>query len=75
MTREEELQNARTMLQGWMIAETKIMSSQDYTTGGQRNRRAELSQIRQAVKYWKSEIDRLEGKSRVVVRQVIPRDT
>ena len=73
MTKQEELEDARKMLQGWMIAETKIMSSQDYTTGSQRNRRAELSQIRQSVKYWKSEVDRLEGKSRVIVRQVIPR--
>ena len=75
MTKEEELKNARTMLQGWMIAETRLMSSQDYTTGSQRNRRVELSQVRESVKYWKSEVDRLEGKSRVFVRQVIPRST
>ena len=73
MTKQEELQNARAMLQGWMLAETKLMTSQDYTTGSQRNRRAELSQVRASVKYWKSEVDRLEGKSRVFVRQVIPR--
>ena len=75
MTKEEELKNARAMLQGWMLAETKLMSSQDYTSGSHRNRRAELRQIGERIKHWQAEVERLERKPRIIARQVIPRRT
>ena len=75
MTREEQLQNALTMLKSAMLAEQRALVSQDYAKGSSRLRRAELAQIGQRVKFWQSEVDRLSGVSRVVVRQVIPRST
>ena len=75
MTRQEELHNANEMLKGWMLAEMAVMSGQDYSIGSRRLRRADLREIGQRIKFWQSEVDRLEGRSRIRVQQVIPRDT
>ena len=75
ISQQEELHNAREMLKGWMLAEMAVMSGQDYTIGSRRLRRADLIDIGQRIKYWKAEVDRLEGRSRIRVQQVIPRDT
>ena len=75
ITKEQELHNAREMLKGWMQAEVAVMTGQDYSIGSRRLRRADLKDIAQRIKYWKAEVDRLEGRSRIRVQQVIPRDT
>jgi len=74
MTRQEELKNARTMWSDWVEAERAVMSGQEYRIGTRLLRRASLDEIRRSVKYWRGEIDRLEGVSRMRVQQVIPRD-
>lgn len=75
MTRQDEIYNAREMLKGWMLAETAVMSGQDYQIGSRRLRRADLREIGQRIKFWQNEVDRLESRSRIRVQQVIPRDT
>jgi len=75
VTKQQELHNAREMLKGWTLAEMSVMSGQDYSIGSRRLRRADLLDIAQRIKYWKAEVDRLEGRSRIRVQQVIPRDT
>ena len=75
MTRQDELHNAREMLKGWMLAEQALMTSLEYRSGSHFLRRVDLPHVRASVKYWKAEVDRLEGRSRIRVQQVIPRDT
>ena len=75
INKQDELHNAREMHKGWMLAEMAVMSGQDYSIGSRRLRRADLLDIAQRIKYWKAEVDRLEGRSRICVQQVIPRDT
>ena len=75
MSDQDMLHNAREMLKSAMLAEQRALNSQDYQIGSRRNRMAELRQIGERIKYWQAEIDRLEGKSRIRVQQVIPRDT
>jgi len=75
MTRQEEIHSAKEMLKGWMAAEKAVMSGQEYRIGSRNLRRADLQDIGQRIKYWQSEVERLEGRSRIRVQQVIPRDT
>lgn len=74
MSKQEDLKNAREMLKGWMLAEQAVMTGQEYRMGTRFLRRADLGMIGDRVKFWQSEIERLEGKSRTRVQQVIPRD-
>ena len=72
--RPSELDIARDMWYDWVQAERAVQSGQEYKIGSRYLRRADLEDIRAAIKYWKGEIDRLEGKTRIRVQQVIPRD-
>ena len=71
----ENLKIARDMLQGWILAEQAVMTGQEYRMGTRLLRRANLSEIRASIKYWKGEIGKLEGHSRIRTQQIIPRDT
>jgi len=74
MSRQEELKNAREMHKLWMQAEMAVMTGQEYRIGSRNLRRADLRDIADRIRYWKSEVERLEGKTRIRVQQVIPRD-
>ena len=74
MTRREELTMAETMWKDWIMAERAVMTGQEYRIGTRNLRRADLSHIRSSIRYWKCEVDRLTGRSRTKVRQVIHRD-
>jgi len=69
------LATAKEMLQGWILAEQAVMTGQEYRIGSRNLRRADLNAIRGAIKYWKGEVDVLEGRSRMRVQQIIPRNT
>ena len=75
MSEQEQLHNAYEMLKSAMLAEQRALTSQDYQIGTRRNRMAELRQIGDRIKFWQAEIDRLEGNSRIRVRQAIDRNT
>ena len=74
MSKSKEIEVAREMLRGWVLAEQAVMTGQEYRIGTRNLRRADLREIAERIKYWKAEIDRLEGNSRIRVQQVIPRD-
>ena len=69
-----ELETAKMMWSDWVQAERAVMTGQEYRIGSRSLRRADLNAIRASIKYWRGEIDRLEGNSRMRVQQVIPRD-
>ena len=74
MSRQIQIESAREMLAGWMEAERAVMTGQEYRIGTRMLRRADLREIAERIRYWKAEVDRLEGNSGIRVQQVIPRD-
>ncbi|MCL2217933.1 MAG: DUF6148 family protein, partial [Defluviitaleaceae bacterium] len=68
-----DLALAKDMLHGWILAEQAVMTGQEYRMGTRLLRRADLRAIRDSIRYWKGEIDRMEGRSRIRTQQVIPR--
>ena len=51
------------------------MTSQSYKLDTKQElTRADLRAVRESIKYWTDEIDRLQRKSRIRVQQVVPRD-
>ena len=63
------------MLQGWIMAEQAVQTGQEYRMGTRLLRRADLRAIRESIRYWQGEVDKLEGRSRIRTQQIIPRDT
>ncbi len=76
MTREQELQEAKDMLAAWKEAERAVATSQSYTVAGRTVTRAQMTEIRAAQEYWRTEIARLEGGRGpgMRVRRIVPRD-
>jgi len=74
MSVQQQIVQAREMLQDWIQAERAVMTGQEYRIGSRMLRRADLDMIAERVKYWKGEIDRLEGNPRIRTQQIIPRN-
>jgi len=73
--RAEKIATARKMVQQWIEAEQVVMTGQEYRIEGSRSlKRPDLRMIGERIKYWQDELARLEGRHRIRVRQVIPRD-
>lgn len=70
------LQTAQTHLQTWLDAELAVATSQEYRIGTRSLRRADLDEIRQQIKFWRNEVDRLtNGRKRGArVMRAVPRD-
>lgn len=72
------LEQAREHLDAWLKAELKVTSSQSYTLGGRTLTRANLSEIRKQIDYWRNMVEKLENtrklKGRNRVRRVVIRD-
>lgn len=72
------LETARKHLDAWLTAELEVTTNQSYTIGSRSLTKANLSQIREQIKFWQSEVARLEniqkhhGRSRVM--RAVPRD-
>lgn len=69
------INTAKEMLQGWIMAEQAVQTGQEYRMGTRLLRRADLRAIRESIRYWQGEVDKLEGRSRIRTQQIIPRDT
>lgn len=68
------LSYAKKMLNLWLKAEEAVTTGSQYQIGNRSLTRANISEIRKQIRFWRSEIARLEGKgSRRAVRAV-PRD-
>jgi len=74
MTKQMRIERASEMLDGWIEAEKAVMTSQSYKMGTKTLTRADLRAIRESIEYWTDELDKLQGKSRIRVQQVVPRD-
>ncbi|MHB0998203.1 MAG: DUF6148 family protein [Armatimonadota bacterium] len=71
-----ELDTARERLQMWLDAEAAVATGQSYRIGNRQLERANLADIRESIKYWQSQVNRLEsGRDRGArVFRIIPRD-
>ena len=73
------LEIAQKHLDAWLEAELAITTgAQSYTIGSRTITRADLSQIREQIKYWKNEVEKAtniaQKKGRNRVFRVVPRD-
>lgn len=68
----------RDRLKIWLDAEAAIASGQSYTIDNRRLERANLSQVREQIKFWQKELAKAEaresGRGRRRVTRVVPRD-
>ncbi|MCM3567861.1 DUF6148 family protein [Neobacillus mesonae] len=68
-----DLDRAKTHLEAWLEAELAVTTGQSYSLGSRSLTRANLSEIRKQIQFWRNQVSKLSGKSRRVVR-VVPRD-
>jgi hypothetical protein len=69
------LETAKAHLQAWLDAELTVATGQSYRIGTRQLNRADLSEIRQQIKYWAGEVSKLElAKGHRRVMRVVPRD-
>lgn len=72
------LEVAKKHLNAWLEAEIVVSTGQSYQIGSRQLQRANLGQIKEQIKFWQNEVEKLERKSkrrginRVI--GVIPRD-
>ena len=65
-------------LDAWLTAELEVTTHQSYTIGSRSLTKANLSEIRQQIEYWRNQVARLEniekrgGRNRVF--RAVPRD-
>lgn len=70
------LEEAKEHLRIWLDAEKAVATGQSYKIGTRSLTRASLKDIKDSIKFWRNEVDRLEsgaGKGARVFRAV-PRD-
>lgn len=66
------------MLAGWLEAESHVQAGQSYSIDGKTVTKANLSEIRNSVKYWEGKVTQIKrkqkGKGRARISQVVPMD-
>lgn len=78
MANEISLEIAKKHLNAWLTAELEVTTHQSYTIGSRSLTKANLSEIRQQIEYWRNQVARLEniekrgGRNRVF--RAVPRD-
>lgn len=60
--------DAETQLAAYLAAETKVLAGQEYQFGNRRLKRADLAEIRDGIRFWNAEVQRLGNGSGVRVR-------
>jgi len=69
---------AKQHLNVWLEAEMAVATGQSYTIGSRSLTRANLTEIRNAITYWKNWVDKLETAEkqggRNKIKRVVPRD-
>lgn len=66
-------ERARQHLEAWLDAELKVSQGQSYSINGRSVTRANLTEIRKQITYWRKEVNKLSGKS-IRTRRIVPRD-
>jgi len=73
-----KLQRAIEMRDSWIVAEEAVQAGQSYSVDGKTVTKANLSEIRNAIKYWEGQISqskrKSKGKGRVRITNVVPTD-
>lgn len=65
---------AKARLQMWLEAETAVATGQSYQMGSRKLERANLYQIREQIKMWRGEVERLERNNRRKTFRITLRD-
>ena len=67
---------AKEMLNLWLEAERAVATGKSYRIGSRQLQRCDMSEIREAQKYWRNELERIKsGRGRGMrVLQGVPRD-
>ena len=72
------LERAKLHLEAWLDAELAISTGQSYTVGSRSLTRANLSEVRKQIEYWKNKVSELElkavGRKTSRSRRFMPRD-
>lgn len=72
------LERAKLHLDAWLDAELAISTGQSYTIGSRSLTRANLSEVRKQIEYWKNKVNELEliamGRKSSRSRRFMPRD-
>ena len=66
------LAQAEAKLATWMAAEDKVAAGQSYSISGRSLTRANLSDIREAIKFWEVRVQRLSRGGGIRVRGITP---
>lgn len=73
-----DLETAKKHLNAWLEAELAVSTGQSYQIGSRRLDRANLYQIREQIKYWKNEVEKIElsqrRKGKIRTMRAVPRD-
>ena len=71
-----DLQTAKLHLQSWLDAELAVATGQSYKIGSRSLTRADLSEIKERIKFWSNEVERLEnGRPKgIKAYRAVPRD-
>lgn len=64
------LEQARTHLQAFLEAEIAVATGQSYRIGSRSLTRANLSEIKERINFWKNEVERLENGRPKGIRQM-----
>lgn len=69
------LEEAQKHLSAWLAADLACSTGQEYKIGSRTLRRADLSDIRKQIAYWRNEVDALSISRRGArVMRIVPRD-
>jgi hypothetical protein len=68
------LERAQKHLDAWLEAELAVSTGQSYRIGTRQLERANLAEIRESIRYWRSEISMIKGKGRRKVMRALPLD-
>ena len=75
---ETPMETAKKHLRAWLTAELEVTTHQSYTIGTRSLTKANLSEIRKQIQFWKNEvakhenIEKRRGRNRVT--RIVPRD-
>ncbi len=68
------LQEAQNHLNIWLQAEIAVATGQSYQINGRRLDRANLYQIREQIKFWKREVEKIKSGGKRKAFRITPRD-
>lgn len=67
------LDQAQAQLDAWLAASLKVAQSQEYRIGDRALTRADAGEIREQVRFWQAQVDRLSPQGGRVIGYAVPR--